>query len=697
MVDLVPQIELVIGKQPPVQELSSQDAQSRFQTVMRRFLCAFAQVERPLVLFLDDLQWIDTATLDLLRHVTTHTETRNLLLIGAYRDNEVGPTHPLTRTIDEIVRARVPVHNIALTNLVVGDVTRLIADTMRCDPGRVRSLAQLAHSKTGGNPFFTIQFVSALEQEGLLAFSEIQQAWVWDVGQIAIRAFSDNVVDLMVAKLSQLPDNVQIALKQLACLGNSATVATMGAVYAGTQESLHSALWEATRLEFVASSEDRYSFTHDRIQEAAYRLIPDQDRAPIHLRIGRVLAETSTKEEGSEQLFEIVGQFNRAADLIDSEAEREEVAELNLIAGRRAKKSTAYATAMKYLASGLALLSEASWDQSYELRFELEASLAECEFLTGNLAAADKRLGELSGRVADLKDRSLIARLRMTLYTTLDRTDIAVEVGLEFLQHVGITWSPHPDEDEVERELQRMKVLLGQRKIEELADLPLMNDPERLLTVDVLADFLAPATFTNNNLFYLAVLRSTNLSLEHGNCDASACAYALMNIILGGADTGRDLGFQFGLLSCDLVDSRGLDRFKAKVYVYFATFVLFRTKHLRQCRALLKRAVDAATDAGDLTYKAYGLRSLISNMMSSGEPLADVEQEAYATLQFMREITLWAGRRFSNGEDDPHSQAAWAGIGRGPVCGGPRRDGVRASPRSGQFPSDARCRPIPNL
>ncbi len=158
---------------------------------------------------------------------------------------------------------------------------------MSCDPDRVRSLAQLAHSKTGGNPFFTIQFVSALEQEGLLVFSEHQQAWVWDVGQIAMKGFSDNVVDLMVAKLSQLPASVQNALKQLACLGNSATVATLSAVYAGTQQTLHSALWEAARLEFVSSSEDRYSFTHDRIQEAAYRMIPELDRAPIHLRIGR--------------------------------------------------------------------------------------------------------------------------------------------------------------------------------------------------------------------------------------------------------------------------------------------------------------------------------------------------------------------------------------------------------------------------
>ncbi|OSI67416.1 hypothetical protein BSZ21_17670 [Bradyrhizobium canariense] len=637
VVDLVPQVELVIGKQPAIQDLSPQDAQSRFQTVMRRFLGAFAQAERPLVLFLDDLQWIDTATLDLLRNVTTHTETRNLLVIGAYRENEVGPTHPLTRTIDDIVRAGVPMHNIGLANLLVGDVTRLIADTMRCNPDRVRSLAQLAHSKTGGNPFFTIQFISTLEQEGLLVFSEHQQVWVWDVGLIAMKGFSDNVVELMVAKLSQLPAGVQNALKQLACLGNSATVATLSAVYAGTQQTLRSALWEAARLEFVSSRDDRYSFTHDRIQEAAYRLIPEQDRAPIHLRIGRVLAASSTQEEASEHLFEIVGQFNRAADLIESDAERRELAELNLNAGRHAKKSTAYATAIRYFAAGLAVLSDASWGHSYQLRFELEANLAECEFLTGNLAAADMHLCDLSGRAANLKDRALIARLRMTLYTTLDRTDTAVEVGLEFLRHVGITWSPRPDEEDVQRELAQMKLLLRERQIGELVDLPLMKDPERLLTVDVLADFLAPATFTNNNLFYLAVLRTTNLSLEHGNCDASACAYALMNIIVRRSDAGPDAGLRFGLLGCELVDARGLDRFKAKVYVYFATFVLFRTKHLRQCRALLKRAVDAATDAGDLTYKAYGLRSLISNMMSSGEPLAEVEQEAYATLQFMRE------------------------------------------------------------
>lgn len=637
VVDLVPQVELIIGKQPPVQELSPQDAKSRFQTVIRRFLGAFALDERPLVLFLDDLQWIDTATLDLLRHVATHAESRNLLLIGAYRDNEVAIAHPLMRTIDDIRKARVAVCNLALANLVVGDVNRLIADTMRCDLDSVRPLAQLVHSKTGGNPFFTIQFMTTLEQGGLLAYSEDQRAWSWDVGQIARKGFSDNVVDLMVAKLSQLPGGVQSALKQLACLGNSATVATLRAVYPGTHQSLDSALWEAARLQFVSSSEERYSFVHDRIQEAAYRLIPEEERAPIHLRIGRVLAANATDDAAQEHVFDIVNQFNRASGLIVSEAERMRIAEFNLRAGRRAKKSTAYTAALQYFVAGLEFLSNGASEAGERLRFELEVCRAECEFLTGELEVARKRLDDLTGRASNLVDRAAITCLQMTLYTTLDQTDTAVAVGLAFLRRVGITWSARPADTDVERELAKMKHLLGERKIEDLINLPLMSDPERLSTLEVLAEFLAPATYTDNNLFHMTVLRMANLSLEYGNCDASACAYALLNVVVGLRHQEYQTALRFGQLGCNLVDERGLDRFRAKVLTCFGTFVLPWAKHLALSRTVLNRAIVEATAIGDLTYIAYSLRSLVSNRFASGDPLSEVEQEAERALSFMRE------------------------------------------------------------
>ena len=637
IINLVPQIELVLGKQPEVQDLSPQDAQTRFQAVFCRFIGVFAQPEHPLALFLDDLQWIDPATLDLLKHLIIHAEVRNLLLLGAYRDNEVGSTHPLTQTLADITKAKAPVRHIPLANLVLGDVTRLVADALRCRLDHARSLAQLVHAKTGGNPFFVIQFISSLEQEGLLAFAAGKANWSWNVEEIVAKGFTENVVDLMATKLRRLPINVQNALKQLACMGNSAHIATLTAVYGETREVLNTALWQAVRLEFVSCHDDTYSFIHDRIQEAAYLLIPESERVPIHLRVGRVLAQSLPAEEVDEKIFDVVNQFNLALSLIESPSERQKVAGYNLIAGRRAKASTAYAAALKYFVAGSAsLLSVETWDYCYRLHFDLELNRAECEFLTGDLETASIRLSKLDGRAENVMDRAAATRLRMTLFTTLDRTDLAVAVGLAFLRLVGIEWSPHPPDGEVSRELARTWQLLGEREIEQLIDLPIMEDPELLAAVNVLAEFLAPASFTDNNLFYLAVLRITNLSMEHGNCDASACAYALLNVVLGLSGDYKAI-LRFGQLGCDLVDELGLDRFKAKVYTFFGTFVLPWTAHFPQSRAILKRAIDAATAVGDLTYIAYSLRSVVANMMVSGEPLSDVQREADRALLFLRE------------------------------------------------------------
>jgi predicted ATPase/signal transduction histidine kinase len=636
IVNLVPQIELIIGKQPPVQELSPRDAQSRFQTVFWRFIEVFAQAEHPLALFLDDLQWIDTATLDLLQHMVTHSEVRNLLLIGAYRDNEVGSTHPLTRTLAEINKAKAPVHHIALANLVLGDVTRLIADTLRCGLDHARPLAQLVHAKTGGNPFFAIQFIAALEHEGLLAFAAGEGIWVWNVGQIGSKGFTENVVDLMVAKLGRLPATVRNALKQLACMGNSARVANLTAVYGETREVLDAALWEAVRLELVSSNDDSYSFIHDRIQEAAYALIPEADRAPVHLRIGRVLASHSSVDETDEFIFEIVNQFNRGATLITTREERQQVARLNLIAGRRAKASTAYASALRYFAGGRSLLECEVWKSQYRLTFDLELLQAECEFLTGDPLIAEGRLSDLAGRAENLIDLAAVTRIRMALYTTLFRIDRAVEVGLEYLLSCSVKWSPHPTNEDVSEELDRMRSLIGERSIEDLVDLPIMIDPVCLATMEVLAELEAPANFSDSNLFHLVLLRMTNFSLEHGNCDASAFAYASLNVILGLGLGDYRTALRFGQLGYDLVENRGLDRFKARVFTCFATFVLPWTSHLPKSQPLLRRAFHTANAVGDLTFAVLSSRSVVTNLMIAGESLVNVQHETLRALAFAR-------------------------------------------------------------
>jgi hypothetical protein len=296
IVNLVPALELVIGRQPPVSELPSHEAQNRFQTVFRRFLGVFARKEHPLTLFLDDLQWLDTATLDLLEHLVTHPEVRHVLLVGAYRDNEVGPSHPLLRTLEAIRKAGAKVHEIVLAPLRIDDVGRLVADALHCEPEHARPLAQLVQEKTGGNPFFAIQFFTALAEEGLLAFDPVAAAWQWDINRIRAKSYTDNVVDLMAGKLKRFSAATQEALKQLACLGNLAEIATLTLVHGETGEAMHAALWEAVHAGLVFREDSAYKFLHDRIQQAAYTLIPEEHRAEVHLRIGRVLLASMTAD-----------------------------------------------------------------------------------------------------------------------------------------------------------------------------------------------------------------------------------------------------------------------------------------------------------------------------------------------------------------------------------------------------------------
>ncbi|MET0409807.1 MAG: AAA family ATPase, partial [Polyangiaceae bacterium] len=358
MLDLVPELKLIIGEQPPVPELSPQDAQGRFQRVLRRFIAVFASKEHPLALFLDDLQWLDAATLDLLEDLLIRQDVPYLMLIGAYRDNEVGAAHPLTRKLEAIRQAGTTVHQISLTALARADMELLSAEFLRTEPSRVAPLAALIHEKTAGNPFFAIQFVHALAEEGLIAFDHTRAEWVWDLQRIHAKGFTDNVVDLMVRKLTRLPSQTQAALQELACLGSSADVTTLSRARETSEDVVHADLWEAVRLEFVLRSEGAYKFVHDRVQEASYSQIPEALRARAHLRIGRLLKAHTPDEEREDAIFEIVNQLNKGISLISTRAEREELAELNLVAGKRAKAATAYASALKYLTTGSALLLE---------------------------------------------------------------------------------------------------------------------------------------------------------------------------------------------------------------------------------------------------------------------------------------------------------------------------------------------------
>lgn len=638
MVNLVPQLALIIGEQATVPDLPPRDQQARFQLVFRRFLGVFAQPEHPLALFLDDLQWLDSATLDLIEHLLAHQDVRHLLLIGAYRDNEVGPTHPLTRRLARLRSARGQVHETVLMPLRVDDVAKLLEDALHTETGRLRPLADLVFEKTAGNPFFTIQFLVTLADEALLAFDPGTAAWTWDLPRIRAKGFTDNVADFMAAKLSRLHPASQSVLKQLACLGNAATTATLALVHQATETDLHTTLWDAVRSGFVLRSDGTYAFLHDRIREAAYALIPEDERAMAHLRIGRALAAGMPEHEIAENIFEIVNQFDRGAALITRQREREDVAHLNLLAGKRAKAATAYEAALQYFSAGRTLLAEIAWENCYRLTFDLELNWAECEYLTGKLPPAEERLAMLSIRARDTIDSAAVACVRINLYTTLDQSDNAIRVGLEYLRRFNERWSAHPTAEDVRRDYDRLWQQLGARSIEALIDLPPMSDPDRCAMMDVLTVLTSPALFTDLNLFRLIVSRMATLSLEYGNSDGSCLAYVWLGGVLGTHFGKYDGGARFGRLGLDLVEKNGLDRYGARVYLVFAVHVAHWTQPLQISHSLLERAFDAAQNVGDLSYAAYSRIDVITNRIAAGNPLSELERVADHGLEFAKKV-----------------------------------------------------------
>ncbi|MBV8413537.1 MAG: AAA family ATPase [Alphaproteobacteria bacterium] len=625
MAALVPDLELILGAQPPPPELPPKDAQRRFHQLLRRLLAVFARPEHPLAMFLDDLQWLDAGTLDLLAELLADPALDHLLVVGAYRDDEVAPEHPLTQRLAAIRAAGRPVRQIDLRPLEAEQVRQMLAESL--DSARVAGLARLVHEKTAGNPFFTMQFVSALADEGLVTFDRGAAAWTWQLEQIRGRDYTDNVVDLLLGKLRLLPEATRAALQCLACLGNRAPAATLAVAQGEPIESVHASLWPAVRTGLLLRQAHVYRFLHDRVQEAAYTSIPNGAQAALHLAIGRRLAQ-QTAGSDTDGVFDIVGQLNRAAPLIEASDERAQLAELNLAAGRRAKASAAYASALRYFTAGTDLLCRRQRRRRRPLAFALELHRAECEFLTHALAEASARLAGLARRAQSPSELAAVTRLRVDLFMTLGSSDRAVQVGLECLRRLGIEVAARPTRKQLEREYAQLWGRLGKRPVEALIDLPPMADPAAVAAVDVLTALVTPALFTDEKLRCLIIGRMGNLTIAHGNSDAACYVYTSVGNVLSLSFGDYAAGFRFAQLGLDLAARPGMERLRARVYLAFSNLAKPSPRHFPRGGPIARHVFEVAHETGDLAYAVISGNNLVTQLLAAGTPLAEVEREA---------------------------------------------------------------------
>ncbi|ADO75743.1 trifunctional serine/threonine-protein kinase/ATP-binding protein/sensor histidine kinase [Stigmatella aurantiaca] len=658
--DVLPEVSLIIGLQPSLPPLAPVEARNRFRQAVQRFLQVFAKREHPLVIALDDLQWADLASLDLLQFLVSNADLRYLLLVGTYRDNEVDASHPLMHLVAEVQKCKTRVTSLRLSPLSVQELARWMAETLSCTQEETEPLALLLHQKTHGNPFFVLEFLKALHQDGLLRFDRDCHGWTWDLNELRAVQITDNVVDLLVGKLQKLLPQTQAVLRLAACIGNRFDSSLLAIAYERTSRETAQALWEAVQeglilpldqsyrlLEGPAPGQEgpreediavHYEFLHDRVQQAAYLLIEAPRRAQVHLAIGRLMRQHLPPSRLDEQLFGVVNHLNAGAALMVCDEERRQVAELNLAAGRKAKAASAYESARSYLTVAASLLGEAAWEQHHGLAYAIHLELAQCEYLTTRFHDADRRFELLLEKARTATHRVQIYIAQAVQYLHLTKYEQAVETSVLALQLLGIQLTAHPSQPEVLWQLARVRWQLHNRSTEDLLNQPGQVPPEMREAMNLLSSLWFPAfVLKRQSLVELLVLKMMDISLSYGNSEISSFAYACYGLLSSSAFRDPKAGVKYGRIALALVRRFDDASVTCKTLFILACYFNGYAAHIRDNVELLDEAMQSSREAGNLVHLGYCMDLKLYTLCGLLDtPIAETAEEARRYLEFGR-------------------------------------------------------------
>lgn len=638
MLDLIPELTFIIGAADAPPALAPLEAQARFHTAFRQFIGAFTGADSMLLLCLDDLQWVDTASLKLLTHLVSHADVRRLLVVGAFRASEMSASDPLARAHEAMRRDGPSVRQLVLQALTRAEAAELVGAALDCPAQRSAALSDLVYAKTAGNPFFTLQFLTRLVESALLRFSHVEQAWEWDAPAIGAKEFSDNVVDLMIVRLQQLPYGTLELVKLLACLGHNASLDTLGQVAGMSSVETDEGLWPAARLGLVMREPGAYRFVHDRVQEAAYSLIAQASLPERHLHIGRLLLEQLAPVAVEQQLFSAVSHLNRARDAMTDARELRELARLNAAAGARARSGVAYDAARHYFDLAAGLTPEAAWQDDFDATFALHCALAESEYLCGNLEHADRLFAQLAEHTRSRLEMAQVALMRTALYQVWGRFDLAVEVALDALALFGVTFPDSPAEVAEVLAAERAAVArnMAGRSIAELEDEPASTDLEIGVVTELFSDMGSSVFSARPQLYALLAVKALNFTLRFGSTPTSCMTYSRYAILLVSLGAIPD-AFAFSELALRLARSGGAAKRSGRLSFVHGAYVHCWRKPMADSVDLLEQAFVACQQAGDLPHAGYAAHIATWNSFEAGAPLAEVQQRARSYQHFARQ------------------------------------------------------------
>jgi predicted ATPase/signal transduction histidine kinase/CheY-like chemotaxis protein/HPt (histidine-containing phosphotransfer) domain-containing protein len=664
ILEVIPEVELIIGPQPAVPALAPIEAQNRFSLLFQNFIRVFTKPAHPLVIFLDDLQWADIASLNLIKILMMIPESKCLFFIGSYRDNDLSPTHPLMQTLEEIKKSGLPVNAITLAPLDLLNVTRMIADTLYCPIDCAMSLAELVLARTGGNPFFLLEFLKNLYNEGLIVFDFQHAGWQWELAQIQAQGITDNVVDLIAGKVQQLHSETQQALKLAACIGNEFDLKILADVHKKSPSETAADLWPAltagmvlplnkaykfAALELEGLADEvivEYKFAHNRVHQAIYSLISREEVQAIHVQVGRLLLRNASPSERDARIFDIVNQLNQGRELIIDQTFREEMAELNLLAGQKAKSSAAYDTAFSYLHSGIELLRRDGWETQYDLSLTLYVEAAEAAYLSGDFEAMESLAETVLKYTRTLIDEVKVYEIKIQACIAQNKQMEAVQIALSILKLLGVKIPHKPNKLHIVFGLLRTKMALAGKHIDDLICLPAMTDPHKLAAMRILAKIGSATYIASPNLMPLIAFQGINLFIRYGTAAESAFAYVAYGTILCGVTGDIDGGYRFGRLASRMLEQINATRLKTRTLFAFNAFIRHWKESIWETLIPLREGYQSGLENGDLEFAARCIHSYCVRSFFVGRQLEEVERDMTKFSSAVRQLKQESPLRF---------------------------------------------------
>ncbi|MBD2297955.1 AAA family ATPase [Nostoc sp. FACHB-190] len=660
LIDVIPELELIIGQQPPVAELAASAAQNRFNLLFQKFINIFTIAEHPLVIFLDDLQWADLASLELIK--TLIKTSHYLLVLGAYRDNEISATHPLLLLLEELNKTQARINKITLKPLAVDDINHLLADTLNCSLELAKPLTELINRKTQGNPFFTTQFLKALHEEKYITFNRDRRFWECDLVQVNTLSLTDDIVQFMALQLQKLPDVTQKVLKLAACIGNTFDLATLMLISELSPQETAKALWKALQAGFILpnsqvyqllqsdeiggyevenSINPTYQFLHDRIQQAAYSLISDDQKQITHYQIGKQLLCNTPLEQQENRIFDIVNHLYRGINYITQQLEKDEFAQLNFIAGKKAKTSTAYKAAIKYFQTGLSVLSDDSWQNNYQFIFSLYKEQAECEYFLGEFSGSEELFAIALRHSQNIFDQAdIYADIMMLKITQGEDFNAAITAGLKALDTLGMSLPTLSVaiQSAIDIELNKLASFRATEIYYNLLNLPVMTDPNKKACMKLLSVLCSITYLTGSHqINQLIRLLMLNTSFEYGNCENSGIGYCFYGMAL--IEQGEyQTAYQFGKQALELDQKFNHPQYLAQNINIFCHTINPYMKPLKTNLPLYQRSFDICNECGDLVFGVWAVLFMIWTMLIQGKCLVDIHTEMEKYTDYVEKV-----------------------------------------------------------